>query len=114
MYVERTNGVFRCCPINEFNDAHSIRLARKHFEDFDIVCKMKETLHQIIRPNRDVNEIETFLLDMQESGGNLYALFAAVNLARTLQIYFAISTLDDYNLVFNVINFCQAKNSAFY
>lgn len=84
------------------------------FEDFEIVRKMKETFQQNIWPNRDVNEIEIFLLDMQASIGNLYILSAAINLAHTPQIHFAIFTLDDCDSVFNVINFCQIKNNAFY
>lgn len=85
-----------------------------HFEDYEIVRKFKETFQQNIWPNRDVSEIETFLLDMQASGGNLYVLSAAINLKHTPQIYFAIFTLDDCESVFNIINFCEVKNSAFY
>lgn len=84
------------------------------FEDIEIVRKMKETFQQNIWPNRDVNEIEIFLLDMQAYGGNLYVLSAAINLAHTPQIYFAIFTLDDCESVFNIINFCQIKNNAFF
>lgn len=84
------------------------------FEDFEIVRKMKETFQQKIWPNRDASEIETFLLDMQAATGNLYVLAAAINLAHTPQIHFAIFTLDDCESVFNVINYCQIKNSIFY
>lgn len=84
------------------------------FEDYEVVRKMKETYQQSIWPSRDVNEIEIFLLDMQAYGGNLYVLSAAINLTHTPQIYFAIFTLDDCESIFNVINFCQIKNNAFY
>lgn len=62
----------------------------------------------------DLNEVETFLLDMQTSESSLIVFAAAVNLTHTPQIHFALITLGEEQSSFVVQSFCQMKHNAFY
>lgn len=84
------------------------------FEDFDIVRKIKETFQHNIWPSRDINDIDTFLLDMQPTDGNVVILAAAINLTHTPQIYFGLLTLFEHQSTFVIKKFCQMKNNAFF
>lgn len=85
------------------------------FEDQNIIQRIKQRFHNLIWPSRDINDVETFILDMQPaSGGNLILLVAAMNLSHTPQIIYALVTLSEQQSEFTIKNFCQMKVNAFH
>lgn len=85
------------------------------FEDQNIIQKIKQTFHTHIWSTHDINEIETFTLDMQPiNGSDLILLVAAMNLLHTPQIYFALITISEQQNCFFIKRYCQMKTNAFY
>lgn len=84
------------------------------FEDFEIVRKIREAFHRVYWLSHDVASVETFLLDMHSTDGNVYVLAAATNLSHTPQMHFAIFTLTEGQSQFSVVNVCQIKHTAYF
>lgn len=85
------------------------------FEDQQIIQKVKQAFHHQAWPSRDINEVEMFTLDMQPNKeGELILLVAAMNLAHTPQILYALVTLIEQQSCFGIKDFCQMKTNAFY
>lgn len=85
------------------------------FEDQQIILKIKQAFHHRSWPSREINEVEMFTLDMHPNkDGELVLLVAAMNLAHSPQIQFALVTLVEQQLCFDIKDFCQMKANAFY
>lgn len=84
------------------------------FEDSEILKKIKDAYQKRIWSNRDLNEIQVWMIDLQPSDSGLIILTAAINLQHTPQLHYALIQLNDEETYFSIGNFCHLKHNIFY
>lgn len=61
------------------------------FEDSEFLRRIREAFHKKLWINRDPNEVEIWLLDLQTSESDLVVLAAGMNKSFTPQLHYALS-----------------------
>ncbi|XP_059618907.1 nuclear pore complex protein Nup133 [Phlebotomus argentipes] len=64
------------------------------FEDSDFLRRIRESFHKKFWVNRDPNEVEIWLLDLQTSDSDLVVLAAGMNKSFTPQLHYALITFN--------------------
>uniref|UniRef100_A0A1B0CE80 Nucleoporin Nup133/Nup155-like N-terminal domain-containing protein n=1 Tax=Lutzomyia longipalpis TaxID=7200 RepID=A0A1B0CE80_LUTLO len=86
------------------------------FEDSDFVRRIREAFHKKLWINRDPNEVEIWLLDLQMSDMDLVVLAAGMNRSFTPQLHYALITFNYSETQEHLIlgNFLQLAYNTFY